>query len=293
MSEQAESTAAAQPELSAAIMVYNGRATLERCLDALAFCDEICVVDDVSTDGTWEWLQARAARDPKLRVFQHRHTTFGAQRQYVKDLTRGRWVLTIDADEYANPELAETIQRNIRRSDAPDGFYLRLRTPYPRGLSGERWSKHPRLVRREKCHWVQTDTPHSPLQMDGVRFEVLEGASMQHEPLEGMAQQLRKIINRNLIVGAQGAARGKRPGGFKIFASGVGRFFKAYFRQGGWRHGTDGFLFACLDAFEGFTKYAFMRVHVPEEAVKAIDGGPGSYPDGTPIVESAAKRQSA
>lgn len=270
-------------ELSAAIMVFNGRATLERCLDALAFCDEICVVDDVSTDGTWAWLQARAARDPKLRVFQHRHTTFGAQREYVKDLTRGRWVLTVDADEYANPALAAAIRQALRRPDAPDGFYLRLRTPYPQGLRGERWSQHPRLVRREKCRWVQTDTPHSPLAMKGLRFEVLKGGSLSHEPLEGMAQQLRKIINRNLIVGAQGALQGRRPGAVKIVASALGRFWKAYVRQGGWRHGTDGFLFACLDGFEGFTKYAFMR-GVPEETVKALDGGPGSYPEGTPIL---------
>jgi glycosyltransferase involved in cell wall biosynthesis len=285
-----ESNPSAEVELSAAIMVFNGRKTLERCLDALAFCDEICVVDDVSTDGTWEWLNARAEQDPKLRVFQHRHTTFGAQRQYVKDLTRGRWVLTIDADEYANPTLAEAIRTAIRRPDAPDGFYVRLCTPYPQGLQGARWSQHPRLVQRKKCHWAQDDSPHSPLKMEGLRFEVLSGGHMTHEPLEGMAQQLRKIINRNLIVAAQGAARGRRPGAWKIFSSALGRFFKAYVRQGGWRQGADGFVFACLDAFEGFTKYAFMRAHAPENATRAIDGGPGSYPDGTPILTEAQKR---
>src|SRR5450755_3008271 len=91
-------------ELSAVVMVYNERSTLGRCLDAVAFCDEVVVVDDVSTDGTWEYLRTRS-----VVAVQNRHTTFAAQREYGKSLAHGQWILTMDADEYVSAELALAI----------------------------------------------------------------------------------------------------------------------------------------------------------------------------------------
>ena len=187
-----------QPEISAVVMCFNEKRVIARCLDALAFCDEIVVVDDCSTDGTWELLQARAG----VRSFQHRHTTFAAQRQYGKDRATGRWILTMDADEYVTPELAALIRAAIRRPDAPDVFEIRRNNPYPRTLRGAFWTKHPRLVRAEKCRWLVTDDPHSPLDLAGLRVEVLEGAHLEHEPLPDVATMLRKNVNRSLIVAA-------------------------------------------------------------------------------------------
>jgi glycosyltransferase involved in cell wall biosynthesis len=56
---------ASAPSLAVVIPTYNRRAILERTLAALAAQTEpdfrIVVVDDGSTDGTWEWLERRAA----------------------------------------------------------------------------------------------------------------------------------------------------------------------------------------------------------------------------------------
>ena len=38
------------------------RRRIERCLEHLWFCDEIVVVDDCSTDGTYEYLRELSAR---------------------------------------------------------------------------------------------------------------------------------------------------------------------------------------------------------------------------------------
>src|SRR5215510_6906649 len=118
------------------MIVYNGIATIGRSLDAVRFCDEIVVVDDVSTDGTWEYLQSRK----DVRAVQHLHRTLAEQRAYATSLAKGRWVLSIDSDEYVSPELASAIRREIRKPDAPDGFYLLWRSPYPATLRGVGWS---------------------------------------------------------------------------------------------------------------------------------------------------------
>jgi glycosyltransferase involved in cell wall biosynthesis len=264
-------------ELSAVMIVYNGIATIGRSLDALRFCDEIVVVDDTSTDGTWEYLQTRK----DVRSVQRLHQTMADQRAYATSLAKGRWILTIDSDEYVRPELASSIRREIGKPDAPDGFYLIWRSPYPSGLPGVGWSKHPRLMRAGRSKWVATDHLHSPLDTSGLQMKILRQGFVEHEPLPHLAAILRKYINKSVIMAAQGRARGVRGGVWRLVSSTFARFLKAYFIQGGWRFGASGFTMACAEAFEAFTKYAFLieaPTAVPEQM---LDGGPGSVPPGT------------
>ncbi len=61
---------------SAIVPVYNGAATLERCLSSLAAqspaLKEILVIDDGSSDGSWAVVEAFARREPRLVVQRHR-----------------------------------------------------------------------------------------------------------------------------------------------------------------------------------------------------------------------------
>ena len=261
-------------------MCFNEKRVIGRCLEALAFCDEIVVVDDCSTDGTWELLQGW----PKVKAIQHRHTTFAAQRQLGKDAAAGRWILTMDADEYVTDELASAIRSAISRKDAPDGFYLRRRNPYPRTLKGHFWTRHPRLIRADRCEWEVTDNPHSPLRLEGLRMETLQGAHLEHEPLPDLATMLRKSINRSLIMATLDRARGRPSGSLRMLASSFGRFAKFYFREGAWRFGIDGLSMAVAIGFEAWAKQAFLA-EAPIDGVESLqDGGPGSYPSGTSFV---------
>ncbi|WP_373045076.1 glycosyltransferase family 2 protein [Vulgatibacter sp.] len=276
----------AGPRLSAVVMCFNEKRVIGRCLDALAFCDEIVVVDDCSTDGTWELLQQRA----DVRPFQHRHTTFAAQRQYGKDRATGDWILTMDADETVTPALARRIRETIARADAADVYEIRRINPYPRTLDGHFWTKHPRLVRAEKCRWVVTDDPHSPLDTQGLRVAILEGAHLDHEPLPDVATMLRKNINRSLIVAALDRSKGREGGLLSLLGSSLGRFFKYYVREGAWRFGADGLIFAAACGFEAFAKQAFLVERQDRPLEQMQDGGPGSYPAGTTFVSGKGEK---
>lgn len=262
-------------------MCFNEKRTIAKTIEHLRpFCDEIVVVDDVSTDGTWELLQAM----PGIRAVQHKHTTFGAQREYGKALAKGRWVLTMDADEYVTPQLAAAIRRAIAAPDAPDGFWLKWRTPWPPGLHGHTISWHPRLIRADKCRWVQTDDPHSPLDMTGLSMRALKGGHVDHEPLPDVATALRKAINRSLIQAAQARAKGSSSGAWRVVSSSLARFFRVYVLEGAWRFGADGVSWAGVQAFAPFSKYTFLLERPQRAAEAQQDGGPGSYPTGTQFV---------
>lgn len=66
------------------VPVYNGRGTLPRCLESLLEQSlrpqAVYVVDNGSTDGTWEWLQAYAAYHPLFRILQEARRGPGAAR---------------------------------------------------------------------------------------------------------------------------------------------------------------------------------------------------------------------
>jgi glycosyltransferase involved in cell wall biosynthesis len=260
-------------ELSAAVLVFNGIDTIDRCLESLKFCDEVVVVDAHSTDGTWEHLQKC-----DVHAVQHKQESFAAQRGHARDICRGKWLLTMDIDEYVTDELAQTIREKISQPDAPDGFYLRRRHPYPKGLKGQHWTSHPRLIKRDKCKWVDTESPHAPLDKKGIKLKHLRKGHLEHEPLSDVPTALRKSINRNLILAIQSRNQGRRPGSLRLMISTTARFLKAYFRYGAWRYGRDGYVWARLAAFEAFCKYSFQLADLEGAPQQAVDGGPGSFP---------------
>ena len=49
----------ASAKISALIITYNEIGYIEKCIESVAFADEIIVVDSYSTDGTYEFLKAR------------------------------------------------------------------------------------------------------------------------------------------------------------------------------------------------------------------------------------------
>jgi glycosyltransferase involved in cell wall biosynthesis len=110
--------------VSVIVPVKNEAENLRRCLPALAWADEVFVVDSQSSDET-----ARVAEEHGARVVQFRFNgTFPKKKNWALDSLpfRNEWVLIVDADEVVVPELAEEIARRISTGEA-DGFYLNMK----------------------------------------------------------------------------------------------------------------------------------------------------------------------
>ena len=97
------------PPISVLMSVWNGlpyvRATIES-IRAQTHADfEFIIVDNVSTDGTREFLREVAATDPRIRLFLNEENlghSGGLNRGLAE--CRGEWVARIDADDIALPE---------------------------------------------------------------------------------------------------------------------------------------------------------------------------------------------
>lgn len=107
--------------VSVIVPVKNEAANLRRCLPALAWADEVFVVDSQSSDETGE-----VAREHGATVVQfHFNGSYPKKKNWALDHLpfRNEWVLIVDADEVVVPELAEEIARRIESGEA-EGYYL-------------------------------------------------------------------------------------------------------------------------------------------------------------------------
>jgi glycosyltransferase involved in cell wall biosynthesis len=103
-----------RPLVSIVLPVRNALATLERAVASLGAQTwpewEAVVVDDGSTDGSGEWLEARARRDPRFRVRRAEARGIVAALDAGLAMARGAYVARMDADDVAHPErLAEQV----------------------------------------------------------------------------------------------------------------------------------------------------------------------------------------
>lgn len=110
--------------ISVIVPVKNEAENLRRCLPALAWADEVFVVDSQSSDATAAVAHAHGA---KVAQF-HFNGTYPKKKNWALDNLkfRNEWVLIIDADEVVVPELAAEITERVA-SGAADGFYLNMK----------------------------------------------------------------------------------------------------------------------------------------------------------------------
>lgn len=96
--------------VSTLILTLNEEENLPACLSALAWCDDIAVLDSGSTDKTCEIAEKYGAR-----VFERGFDNFANQRNF--GLTHAglkyEWVLHLDADEVMTDALLQEIEVNI------------------------------------------------------------------------------------------------------------------------------------------------------------------------------------
>ena len=86
----------AQPvNLSAVMITKNEEHCIGRCLDSISFADEIVVLDSESIDRTVEIARAKGAQVFSSSIWPG----FGPQKNRALELAKGRWILSIDADE--------------------------------------------------------------------------------------------------------------------------------------------------------------------------------------------------
>ena len=90
---------------------FNSEAYLQQTLNSIALQTythwECIAIDDGSSDGTFEILQAAAARDPRFIIISRENRGLIATLNEAITMARGEWLARIDADDICTPDRLE------------------------------------------------------------------------------------------------------------------------------------------------------------------------------------------
>jgi len=235
--------------ISAVVITRDEERDIGRTLDALAFADEIVVVDSFSTDRTVDICRARGAR-----VLSEPFRGYGPQKRFAVAQATHDWVLCIDADEVVDPELADAVHALLGGEVAPScaAYALSFRTVFMGTplLHGAR-ETHVRLFDRRRAAWSDARV-HERVVHDGP-IGRLPGFVL-HESTRDVAETLEKL---NQYTSRAASDLGGRPprGVGSLLLSGAWHFFRHFVVKRQFLNGVPGFGWSMLFAVGSLVKH--------------------------------------
>lgn len=226
--------------ISAVVHTYNEERNLPDCLASLAFCDEVVVVDNESTDRTVELARRAGAR---VATFSGRHGYPEPARAFGLTQLTQDWVLIVDADERVSPELREELLRVKDDPAARNGYWLPIRN-YHFGC----WLKHGglypdlhlRFFRRGLGSYPEVGL-HRGVAVAGEQGR-LQG-DLLHYSYRNLAHYFDKFNAYTEAEAGRIVSQGRRPTGYDLLLKPWHRWLKAYVLKAGFLDGLAGLLF--------------------------------------------------
>ncbi|MFQ5866976.1 MAG: glycosyltransferase family 2 protein [bacterium] len=238
-------------ELSVIIITYNEQENIRDCLESVNWSDEIVIVDSFSSDKTVE-----IAREFTSKIFQKKWTNFSQQKNFALGKASNEWVLWIDADERATPELKEEILTILNSEfQSFDGYYIPRRNHYL-----GRWIRHCgwypdyklRLFLRGKGRFNQR-TVHESVVVEGRKGYLK--SCLNHYSYKNLSDHLSHIDKFSSLAAEEMFKDGRRARVFDLLFRPITRFIRMYLMNRGYLDGTYGLIVSLMGSFYVFTKY--------------------------------------
>jgi glycosyltransferase involved in cell wall biosynthesis len=237
--------------LTVAVIARNESRVIARCLESVAWADEIVVLDAGSTDDTADIARKLDAKVTTTADWPG----FGPQKNRALDLATGDWVLSLDADEWITPELRAEIERAMQ----DPGSYAAFKMPRLSSYCG-RFMRHSgwwpdyvtRLFRRGAARF-SPDLVHERLLVEGGVGTLR--ASLMHEAIVDLDDALNKMNAYSSAGAVMQFERGKTGSLAGAVLHGVWTFVRTYVLRRGFLDGREGFMLAVSNAEGAYYRY--------------------------------------
>jgi glycosyltransferase involved in cell wall biosynthesis len=241
--------------VSALVTTFNEERHIGECLESLAWCDEVLLVDSFSTDRTPEI----ARRFPNVRFVQRTYFGSASQKNWAMDQAAHDWILIFDADERCTPNLQAEIQELLAEGAPAHEAYTIRRRVYFLGqvirFSGWQRDQVVRLLRRGAGRYPNRRV-HADMVTRG-RAPLLRNP-MIHYMVDDFVEYASRIQKYSWWGAAQAWREGKASGLLEIFGRSLWRFLRTYFLQLGVLDGMRGLVFCLLQAYGTYLKWSFL-----------------------------------
>ncbi|HAS83588.1 MAG TPA: hypothetical protein DCS43_13195 [Verrucomicrobia bacterium] len=243
--------------LSVIVITLNESSNIRRCLDSVAFADQIVVVDSGSSDDT-----VAIAREYTPDVFHREMSGFGEQKQFALDQATEDWILSLDADEWLSPELQASLTQFLAgtASCSPHAGYRIYRRNFYLGRPMTHCGWYIPLLRliRRGAGRFNDKRVHEEIVSDGTAGD-LHGDIM-HVPYRDLRHHLKKVRHYAALDADELDRKGRKVYGWQapihLLLRPSYKFIEKYFIRQGWREGRHGLLLSAVAAWYVFLMHA-------------------------------------
>jgi len=229
-------------KISVVIITKNAERHLKKCLESIAWADEILIIDSGSRDNTLV-----IAKRFKTKIIKQKWLGFAKQKNLGISRAKNNWILSIDADEILDKEIIKSIQRADLKNY--DGFYLNRKNFF-----GDKWVRYSgwypdwqlRLFRKDKMCFEEKKV-HEEVKARG-KIGYLKG-HLLHYTYQNNQDYFRKIDNYTTL-DAQILYNKKRKWSL-VYQLGkpIKEFFQMYIQKKGFLDGWLGLKICLFSAY--------------------------------------------
>lgn len=236
--------------ISVTVLTKNCASIIEKTLESLKSFPEVIIYDTGSMDATLEI----AKNFSNVKIYFGEFRGFGPMHNEASGLATNDWILSIDSDEVASPELAREILNLNLDPSCIYGFFRHnyYRDKHIKWCSG--WHPDPvlRLYHRKKTAF-SSDAVHEKIENRGLK-RVYLAHPLTHAPYREISDFLSKMQTYSTLFAQQN--RGKKSSSLtKAIWHGGFAFFKSYILKRGFLGGREGFIISIYNGHTAFYKY--------------------------------------
>lgn len=234
--------------VSVIVLTKDEEPNLPGCLASLIWAAEVVVIDSGSKDKTMA-----IARKAKARVYVNPWPGFTAQRNFALSKCSQPWVLSLDADERAAPDLVAAIRGLLNAGPDKAGY----RVPEVNNYFG-RWLRyggiypgaHMVFYRRAGARYQSGEADvHEGVQ---VPDPGLLNGHLIHHAYPSLELALDKLNSYTTVEAEGRLKRGVKPSWRGLLFKPIERFFKNYVLKRGFLDGPQGLLYSALTGYYTF-----------------------------------------
>jgi glycosyltransferase involved in cell wall biosynthesis len=230
--------------LSVIIIAKDAEATVRRCLESVAWADEVVVVENGSVDRT-----ADIARELGAKVHQTADWPgFGQQKNRALDLATCDWLFSLDADEWVTPGLRDEIRSAIAGGGETVAFRIPRRSSFCGRLMRHSgwWPDYVVRVFKRGNGKFSPDAVHERVIVEGRTGSLRE--CIMHEAITDLDQMLSKMNRYSSTSAAELHEQGRRSSFISALVHGGWAFLRTYVLRLGFLDGREGFMLAVANA---------------------------------------------
>jgi glycosyltransferase involved in cell wall biosynthesis len=239
--------------LSVIVITKNEEDRIADCLSSVTdVMDELIIFDSGSTDATVEICKKFTDK-----VFETDWPGYGIQKQRALAKAKGKWVLSIDADERLTVELAKEIKEIVNSDPEEVAFKIQWAViVFGKQLNYGRSARYVlRLFRREGAKFSD-DIVHEKVVLSSGKVSKLKNRLLHYS-----IRDYEHLLSKNSLYAWLGGKKRYEAGvtGGGLWGASIRAvlvFFQVYILRRGFLDGSVGFLMAVMFSQAAFNKYA-------------------------------------